>query len=129
MILGPHSMTMSQVWEADAVGFSGSSKRKFSIAMLLQQKFPSCTSRAEVEVPGKFFSPSSYPGACSWSCVLGTGTSTGLWAWIHPDVLGKRVWGLMRLSTRLKVSNHALNWLDSSSKLLGSLHPVCLQDG
>lgn len=130
MTWGAHPMTVNGVWEADAAGFAGSSKRKFSIAVLLQLKFPSCLSRAKVEVPGRFFSPSSRPGGCSWSCVLGAGTtSAGLQACTHADVLGKTIWDLMGLSTWLKVSNQALNWLDSSSKLVGNLHPVCLQYG
>lgn len=48
---------MNGMWEADAVGFVGSSKRKFSIAVLLPQPFPSCTSRAEWRCPAGFFLP------------------------------------------------------------------------
>lgn len=67
MIQGAHPMTANGVREADAVGFAGSSKRKFSIAALLQMKFPSGSSRAKVEVPSRFLSPSSCLGRCSWS--------------------------------------------------------------
>lgn len=71
--------------------FAGSGKRKFSIVVCLQQKFPSCTPRVKVEVPGRFFSPSSHPGGCSWSCVLDTGTSLGLWGRVPADVLERGI--------------------------------------
>lgn len=120
---------MNGMWEADAVGFAGSSKWKFSIAVLLPQWFPSCTSRAEVKVSSTFSPPYSHPGGCSWGCVMGTETSAGLRACVRADVLGKRVWDLMGLSRWLKVPNQVLNWLDSSRKLVGILCPVCLQYG
>lgn len=123
-IQGTQTLTVNGVWEAEVVWFAGSGKRKFSIAVHLQQKFPSCTPRTKVEVPGRFFSSSSHPGGSSWSCILDTGTSLGLWAHVPADVRGKGDWDVVRLSTWLKLFNQALNWFDGSSKLAGSLHPA-----
>lgn len=60
---------------------------------------------------------------------MGTGTSAGLRAFVRADVLRKKVWDLVRLSTWLKASNQALNWSESSSKLVGNLQPILLQYG
>lgn len=87
MIWGAHPMAANAVWEVDAVGFAGSSKRKFSIAVLLEQKFPSCTSRAEAEVPGRFSLPPAIQeavlGAVSWAQgpALGCGLVSVLMCW------------------------------------------------
>lgn len=124
MIRGAQPLAVNGVWEAEGVGFAGLGERKFSIAARLQQKFLSRTPRAKVEAPGRFFSPSSHPGGCSWSHVLDTGTSLGLWACVRADTLGKQDWDAMRLSTWLKLFNQALNWSDSSSQLAGSLLPA-----
>lgn len=88
MIWGAQPLIVNGVWEAEVVWFAGSGKRKFSVVVRPQQKFPSCTPRAKVEVPGRFFSPSSRPGRCSWSCILDTETSVGLWVRVPADVLG-----------------------------------------
>lgn len=124
MIRGAQPLAVNGVWEAEGVGFAGFDERKFSIAARLQQKFLSRTPRAKVEAPGRFFSPSSHPGGCSWSRVLDTGTSLGLRACVRVDTLGKQDLDVMRLSTRLKLFNQALNWFDSSSQLVGSLLPA-----